>query len=201
VTRCQMRPRGTTARPVQARAASCLAGLLVVGALLTPNGCVTTREEGPQEGLTVIEVPFFPQEDFQCGPAALATVLNYWYGKAGTATRLTPEQIAAAIYSPTAKGVLGIDLELYARSNGFQTEQGAGTIDALKSAIGKGIPVVLLVDYGFSIYQRNHFMVVKGYGDGALLVNSGRQENGRIKNEDLLKIWKKTGYWMLLVKP
>ena len=48
----------------------------------------------PQGRVTRIEVPFFPQEDFQCGPAALATVLNYWYGKAGTAKGLTPEEIA-----------------------------------------------------------------------------------------------------------
>ena len=51
------------------------------------------------------------------------------------------------------------------------------------------------------LYQRNHFMVVKGYSASALLVNSGRNESERIANEDLLKVWKKTGYWMLLIKP
>ena len=60
---------------------------------------------------------------------------------------------------------------------------------------------MVLVDYGFSVYQRNHFMVVKGYGERTLVVNSGRQENQLIKDEEFLKTWKKTGSWMLLVTP
>jgi predicted double-glycine peptidase len=175
--------------------------LLVGGALFALDGCTTTREPGPQERLISLDIPFFPQEDFQCGPAALATVLNYWYGKAGSAKQLTPEEIAAAIYSPSAKGVLGIDLELYARAQGFKSEQRPGTIDGLKGSIDQAIPVVVLVDYGFSVYQRNHFMVVKGYGERTLVVNSGRQENQLIKDEEFLKTWKKTGSWMLLVTP
>jgi hypothetical protein len=196
--------QGATVCPVSIHGTGCLLGhllaLLPLCMLLLFNGCATT-EKRSQERLTAIEVPFFPQEAFQCGPAALATVIDYWYGKAGTAKVLTPEAIAAEIYSPSARGVLGIDLELYARKSGFQTEQAAGTIDRLKSSIDRGVPPLLLVDYGFSLYQRNHFMVVKGYSASALLVNSGRQENELVANEDLLKAWKKTGYWMLLVKP
>ena len=184
-------PRGLSGR------SACLVCLFL---LFLVCGCATT-EKHSQERLTAIEVPFFPQETFQCGPAALATVINYWYGKAGTAKILTPETIGAEIYSPSARGVLGIDLELYARKLGFQAEQAVGTIDRLKSSIDRGVPPLLLVDYGFSLYQRNHFMVVKGYSDRALLVNSGGRENELVANEDLLKVWKKTGYWMLLVKP
>jgi len=186
---------------LQAYEARWLSAVLLLCALCAFNGCATAQGTSPQGLVTRVEVPFFPQEDFQCGPAALATVLNYWYGKAGTAKGLTPEEIAAGIYSPSARGVLGIDLELYARKQGFQTQQVAGTVEALKSNIDKGIPAVLLVDYGFAVYQRNHFMVVKGYAENAFLVNSGRQENELIANGDLLKVWKKTGYWMLLVKP
>jgi predicted double-glycine peptidase len=174
--------------------------LLCLCMLLLSNGCAAT-EKLSGERLTVVEVPFFPQETFQCGPAALATVINYWYGKTGAAKSLTHDTIAREIYSPSARGVLGIDLELYARKQGFQARQIAGTIDELKTSLDKSIPPIILVDYGFSRYQRNHFMVVKGYSDSALLVNSGRKESERVGNEDLLKVWKKTGYWMLLVKP
>jgi predicted double-glycine peptidase len=167
---------------------------------LLSNGCAATQKVSG-ERLTVIEVPFFPQEIFQCGPASLATVINYWYGKTGAAKSLTPEAIGGEIYSPSARGVLGIDLELYARKQGFQARQIAGTIDELKNSLDRGVPPIVLVDYGFSLYQRNHFMVVKGYSDSALLVNSGRKESERIANEDLLKVWEKTGYWMLLVMP
>ncbi len=176
-------------------------GALCLCVLLLLNGCAAAGKVSG-ERLTVIEVPFFPQETFQCGPAALATVIDYWYGKTGAARApLTPEAIAAEIYSPSARGVLGIDLELYARKQGFKTSQIAGTIDDLKKSVGKGIPPIVLVDYGFGPYQRNHFMVVKGYSDDAILVNSGRKESELITDGDLLKVWGKTGYWMLLIEP
>ena len=41
--------------------------------------------------------------------------------KTGRNDWTTPEQIAADIYSPSARGVLGIDLERYARNHGFQS--------------------------------------------------------------------------------
>jgi ABC-type bacteriocin/lantibiotic exporter with double-glycine peptidase domain len=192
--------QGVTACPVSIREVEYFLGLLCLCMLLLFNGCATT-ERVSGERLTVVEVPFFPQETFQCGPAALATVINYWYGKTGAIKTLTPEAISAEIYSPSARGVLGIDLEVYARKQSFEAQQLAGTIDQLKSSLDKGIPPLVLVDYGFSSYQRNHFMVVKGYSAGALLVNSGRKESVRIANEDLLKVWRKTGYWMLLIKP
>jgi ABC-type bacteriocin/lantibiotic exporter with double-glycine peptidase domain len=176
-------------------------GLLFLCMLLLLNACGTTQRFSSEEHLTVLQVPFFPQETFQCGPAALATVINYWYEKTGAEKILRPETIAADIYSSSARGVLGIDLELYARKQGFRTRQLAGTVDQLKVSLDEGTPPIVLVDYGFSSYQRNHFMVVKGYSDRAILVNSGREESKLTAIEDLLKVWKKAGYWMLIVKP
>jgi predicted double-glycine peptidase len=180
--------------------------LLCLSVLLSFHGCATIERVSPKrltdiKAEKVIDVPFFPQEAFQCGPAALATVINYWYEKTGSGKTLSPEAIAAEIYSPSARGVLGLDLELYARKRGFHTQQLAGAISDLKHGVDDGIPPIVLVDYGFSFYQRNHFMVVKGYSDGGILVNSGRKESELIAHEDLLKIWEKTGFWVLLVKP
>ncbi len=45
-------------------------------------------------------VPYYAQEAYQCGPASLASVLNYW--RVG----VSPEDIAAEIYSESAKGTL-----------------------------------------------------------------------------------------------
>ncbi len=46
--------------------------------------------------------------------------------KTGAGKWVTPEEIGSAIYSPTARGVLGIDLEMYAQKHGFATEQYSG---------------------------------------------------------------------------
>jgi hypothetical protein len=37
-------------------------------------------------------VPFFKQEAYQCGPAVLATVVDYWHQRTGKGNRVTPEQ-------------------------------------------------------------------------------------------------------------
>jgi predicted double-glycine peptidase len=153
------------------------------------------------EGAAVRGVPFFSQEAYQCGPAALATVMDYWYGKSGKDTWITPEQIAADIYSPSAKGVLGFDLVRYARAHGFQTEQYEGSLSDLRRRIYAGDPVIVLVDYGFSLYERNHFMVVTGYTNRGVIVNSGRREGQVISEGEMEKIWRKNRHWGLALRP
>ena len=155
----------------------------------------------PQNALIIHGVPFFPQEEYQCGPAALATVVNYWYKKDGTGRSLTLDEASARTYSPSARGVLGIDLELYAKKLGFEASGKAARIEDLRQAVLDQTPVIILVDYGFSIYQRNHFMVITGYAPDFVIVNSGRKESEIISNGDLEKVWKRAGYWSVTIKP
>ena len=45
-------------------------------------------------------VPFFPQDDYQCGPAALATSM------ASFNVNVTPEQLVSQVYLPARQGSL-----------------------------------------------------------------------------------------------
>ena len=164
--------------------------LFVACLLVLPAFCVTPGKVEP-DNTTIGGVPFFSQEAYLCGPAALATVMDYWYRKTGKETWVLPEQIAADIYSPTARGVLGFDLERYARKHGFMTEQYNGSLGDLRQRIDEGVPLIVFVDYGFSLYEINHFMVVTGYSERGVLVNSGRRENRAIAEGELEKVWKK----------
>ena len=148
-----------------------------------------------------IDVPFFKQDDYQCGPSALATVINYWYGKTQSNKYVPHEEIIKEIYSPTAGGTFTIDLELYARRLGFSVQQYSGNIDDLRAAVDKGVPPVILVDYGLLIYEVNHFMVVTGYTEKGIILNTGKERNKIIFNEDLSEIWGKTGFWTLVIEP
>lgn len=153
-------------------------------------------------GSTLIEnVPYFAQEDLQCGPTALATVINYWYRKGHAQENVTVESVAAVIYSPSARGVLGLDLELYARKLGFLTLEPPGTVEAIMRCIDAGLPVVVLVDLGRLSFQQNHFMVAKGYTDEGIIFNSGRQESLVISTGYFEKIWRKSGCWSLVIRP
>ncbi|OPY71285.1 MAG: Peptidase C39 family protein [Syntrophorhabdus sp. PtaU1.Bin002] len=175
--------------------------LIIVVLLFSFCGCAHRAGLIPSVARYIENVPYFAQEDFQCGPAALATVVNYWYLKDRSARQLSIENIVADIYSPSARGVLGVDLGLYARKLGFDVTDRAGSVEDIKRNIDLGVPVVILVDYGMFAYQQNHFMVVKGYTNDGVIVNSGREENQVILAEDLNKIWKKTGFWSLIVRP
>ncbi|MDI6801333.1 MAG: C39 family peptidase [Thermodesulfovibrionales bacterium] len=146
------------------------------------------------EAVIINKVPFYPQEAYQCGPASLSGVMNYW------GVNVTPEEIAGEVYSKTAKGTLNLDMLIYANTKGLYALQYAGTMDDIKTKINNGYPLIVMVDYGFSIYQVNHFMVVVGYNDNGVIVNSGRTEHEFINREKFLNIWEKTNFWTLLIK-
>lgn len=166
------------------------------------SGCaVSPVYVKPGEMVLIEGVPFFRQEEFQCGPSALATVVNYWYAKNNTGESLSYADAVAAVYSPSAGGVLGIDLELHAKKSGFNAIQYQGSIADIKKNIDRAAPLIILVDYGFSLYQQNHFMVTTGYTGKGIVVNSGRKQNEIIPEDDLEKIWKKTNFWSLLIEP
>jgi predicted double-glycine peptidase len=168
---------------------------------LAPAFCSTAPVQ-PDAGTVVIsDVPFFSQEGYQCGPTALAIVMDYWQAKTGAGKWVAPEEIASAIYSPSAKGVLGIDLEVYAQKHGFAAEQYSGGIDDLRERIDRGTPPIIFVDYGLLSYEMNHFMVVTGYTRDGVIVHSGRFRNRSIPAGQLDKIWRKNRYWTLLLKP
>ncbi|GAB4409544.1 MAG: C39 family peptidase [Thermodesulfovibrionales bacterium] len=140
------------------------------------------------------KVPFYPQEDYQCGPSSLAAVLNYH----GVAVR--PEDIARDIYSGSARGTLNIEMVFYSQKMGLNASQYSGGLDDLRENINSGHPLIVLVDYGFSLFQVNHFMVVIGYNDDGVIVNSGKEEKKFIPERDFMRAWERTKFWTLLIR-
>lgn len=145
-------------------------------------------------------VPFYTDVNYQCGSSSLATVMNYWYVRTRSLSQISPEKISSEIYSKGARGTLGMDIEFYARKSGFETMQYSGNIDNLKHNVIKEIPLIILVDYGVLFYQKNHFMVVTGYRDDGIIVHSGSEEK-LVPYAELQKIWRKTNYWTLTIRP
>ncbi|MDA8214347.1 MAG: C39 family peptidase [Nitrospiraceae bacterium] len=156
--------------------------------------CSTVSVQFNSEPILINKVPFYPQEDYQCGPASLAGVLNY------RGVSVTPDDVAKDIYSESARGTLNIDMLLYVNKKGLYALQYAGNWDDIKKKINNKYPLIVLVDYGFSVYQADHFMVIVGYNDDGVVVNSGKTEHMFIDKEKFLKAWKRTNYWTLLIK-
>lgn len=168
--------------------------LLSVAACTVPSSG-GFQSAGRQTDARLIDtVPFFPQEQYQCGPAAMASVLNY------RGLAITPEEIAPEIYSKSARGTLNFDMIFFAQKKGFQARQYPGNIEDLKKNIDRLNPIIVLVDYGLLTYRKDHYMVVVGYDSDHIIVHSGRDRFKSIPIGDFLVPWKKTKFWALLVE-
>ncbi len=102
----------------------------------------------------LLDVPFYSQQAYQCGPAAMASVMNYW-GRPGS-----PKTIAAEMFSETARGSLTLDMYLYAAENGFEARQGRASVAEIRHRVDSREPVIVLVDNGFWFVRRGHYLVV-----------------------------------------
>jgi len=141
------------------------------------------------------DVPFYPQETYQCGPASLAGVLNYW------GFNISPAEIAAEIYSQKARGTLDVDMLFYAEKKGLRAIHSQGSLEELKKNIDSNQPLIVLVDDGFWVYQKDHYMVVVGYDEDGLIVNSGKKQHQFIPLSRFLKSWERTKFWTLRITP
>ncbi len=186
----------TNPRRARAVAAVCFA--------LSMAGCVSadqflTGEERPlsPNALYVKQVPFYPQTQYQCGPASLATVLNYW------GRHVTPEQIAQEIYRPGMKGTLSLDLWQYAKAQDFQASVRQGSWEFLETQVSRERPIIAFLNLGFRQVPLGHFLVVVGVDpeDKSVIAYSGVEKNQRIPFDRFKKAWEKTNYWSLLIEP
>lgn len=177
------------------RAFSLGTAALLCFSLLSCAGASKSSAPHPTAGKARVikSVPFFPQEDYQCGPASMASVLNY------RGMKTTPGEVAAAIYSKSARGTLNFDMVFFAERQGFFARQYPGNLADLKLKINESNPLIVMVDRGFLAYQKNHFMVVVGYDSSNIIVHSGKDSYKPVPVDDFLKSWHKTNNWTLLI--
>lgn len=168
--------------------------LLIVASPMLSCCAVTKIPESPYTHI-IQNVPFYPQEIYQCGPASLAGVLNFW------GVKVSPGEISGKIFSESARGTLNLDMVLFTNSMGLNAYQYAGDLNDIKKNINSGFPVIVLVDYGISVFEKSHFMVVKGYNNQGVIVNSGEKQDYFISDEEFRKVWKRAHYWTLLIQP
>lgn len=133
------------------------------------------------------------QDTQHCGPASLASVLNY-YGDT-----VDQKTIGKDTYCEKLKGALITDLENFARSRGFRTRSGTGTLEDLQSAVSDGVPVIVLIDQGFWVVSQPHYLVVFGYDDAGFMAHDGYRASQRYPYQEFRKIWTKAGSTYLLI--
>jgi ABC-type bacteriocin/lantibiotic exporter with double-glycine peptidase domain len=138
-------------------------------------------------------VPFVGQETQHCGPASLSSVLSY-YGDA-----VEQKKIGEAVLSTELQGALITDLENYGRKRGFQTKIGRGRTADIRKFLSENRPVIVLVDLGFWVISRPHYLVVFGYNDRGFLAHDGFEAAHLYPYKEFEKIWEKAGSSFLLL--
>jgi tetratricopeptide (TPR) repeat protein len=141
-------------------------------------------------------VPFYPQKEYQCGPAALAMVLS-WSG-----LQIGPDELTAQVYTPSLTGSLQPAMIAATRRRGRVAYPIKGA-EALLKEIAAGHPVVVLQNLGLSWIPVWHYAVVIGYDLEAerISLHSGitNQKKTAIRTFD--NTWVRSGRWGLLVLP
>ncbi len=168
---------------------------LALGACTTPQTTALIDAPGslPLQA-EVSDVPFFPQEDFYCGPAALATVLS-WSGLSAE-----PEALGARVYTPVRHGTLQNDILAGARREG-RLAVAVNSLRDLMTEIAAGHPVLVFENLSFGWYPKWHYAVAVAYNldRREITLRSGREPEHVTSMDTFERTWKRGGNWALVV--
>ena len=182
--------------------ARAIAGFVVLMCLLT--GCVSLpqtdalqREGGaglpPRAELDT--VPFFAQEEYQCGPAALAMALN------AAGIGVTPEVLTDEVYIPGRKGSLQVEMLAGARRHGLLAYELAPELKDVLAEVAAGNAVIVLQNLGlWAFHPYWHYAVVIGYDleKKQILLHSGAKARRAMAIGLFEFLWIDGGRWAMV---
>jgi tetratricopeptide (TPR) repeat protein len=173
--------------------------LLLAGCAGVPQTQSLLRSPPAELGRRVelTAVPFYPQEKFQCGPAALAGVLG-WSG-----VEVTPEELKPRVYLPAREGSLQPELLAAARSYHRVAYVLKPDLSAVLREVHAGHPVLVLQNLAFNWYPRWHYAVVIGYDldRRELILRSGTTARLVLSLRTFEYTWRRGGHWAVVLLP
>lgn len=145
---------------------------------------------------TLLErVPFFPQEEYQCGPAALATVLQ------ASDVNVLPDALVSQVYVPARQGSLQVEMLAAARRYNRISAVLPPTLDALLQEVQAGKPVLVMQNLGLSWYPQWHYAVVVGFDlpHKEIVLRSGLVRDYRISLSLFERTWQRAEHWAVVL--
>lgn len=175
--------------------------LVALCVALALGGCAQHRVAIEGKGLPprieLTEVPFFPQQDYQCGPAALATML------AQRNIAVTPDDLVGQVYLPSRKGSLQVELVAASRAAGLLVYPLQPRLETVLTEVAAGNPVLVLQNLAFDRWPQWHFAVVVGYdlAQQQIILRSGTTRRWVGSFAQFERSWAKGGRWAILTLP
>ncbi len=173
--------------------------------LLGISACATTPQtrlllDHPPDIPPLVEladVPFYPQQKYQCGPAALATVINYYQQST------SPDELLPMVYIPQLKGTLQAEMLAAVRQYKLLAIEQEGQLASILNEIAAGHPVLVLQNLGYGFYPFWHYAVVIGYDlpNQQLILRSGEIKRLVRPFRVFERTWERSRYWSVIVVP
>ena len=142
-------------------------------------------------------VPVLAQSENQCGPAALAMLLQ-WGGDP-----VDPSELSPSMYAAIPQGTFTFDFVGAARRRGALVIPYQASPESLTAEIASGNPVVALINKGLSWVPAWHYVVVSGYDlDGdSVVFHAGEATAERLPFAIFWQLWSRSDFWMAVVLP
>jgi hypothetical protein len=181
------------------RLATALLLLFSITACVTPPQTLQLRHHTPDipAQLELESVPFYAQQDYQCGPAALATVIN------NIKPLTSPEALLPLVYIPALKGSLQAEMLAAVRQFKLLAVEQDGRLESVLREVAAGHPVLVLQNLGFDVYPFWHYAVIVGYdlAQQQLVLRSGEVKRLERPFSVFERTWARAGYWSVVVVP
>lgn len=141
-------------------------------------------------------VPRIKQLTNYCGPACVASVMQYYGAKTGQ------EEIGKAIYSPSERATTGADMLFYSREAGYAAYTWNSSIEDVKKKLAAGLPVIVL-EYNSDWDSSGHYRVLVGYSDVSqkFFVVDPYYDKTEMSYRETEKFWRPMGFWALMIVP
>ena len=176
----------------------------VLGALFL-SACATAPlqytevlgESSPYQHTVELEdTPFFPQDEFQCGPAALATLLHV-----SGVDEADPDILSEQVYLPERRGSLQMELLGATRRADRVPYVIAPNVESLLIELYAGNPVLILQNLGLPRWPVWHYAVVIGIDPlrEEVILRSGTTEREILPLRRFERTWQMSDYWGLVI--
>lgn len=103
------------------------------------------------------DVPFYPQQTYQCGPATLAMLMSH------QGESVAPDALADRVFIESRQGSLQAEMLAATRRQGLLPYVHDTRFSTLLEQLQAGNPVLVFQNLGFGFYPVWHYAVVIGY--------------------------------------